>query len=542
MADYFRTYSVRDSSAVPGDVNVATSATVHEKAVTGYARVFLFPDDGTVTVRVGGVAQTPVGPAGERYLYLSAGDVVTCVGGEIAFRVTLENYTPEKPYGYVNYVAFGDSLTAITRQTPIGQSEQAKLNYVYFLKENRGINVMNEKKGGASAVRDGEVCHGTVSCGRDGTDMAYSGTGYVQKREQAYGWYNRARAVPHDADIITVFGSVNDISIANAVGSGNPAAYATSGCTVTRNADEGIPSNYGNHQYLRAITSAALDDTRSDNTVAGEFFDVWRELHRQAPFAAVTVVPGLYAAGIGSQYRHTINNNKHGTVCDVMLRNSVRTTLLLANLFKTVNGDWFDVYNFTYDLDADDFTADTSEGLYNGRPASYYDFRKVNPWLFGDDVTDADLAFAVTYSDIRYATVAAFTDDFEPIHPLTAYYEEYLWHKFDEAVASAPGLTGVPPREPGGRDLPGQPPEPRTPAYSTVYRPGSSVPLTALFDARGNALAAAYARGGTVVFRLGTAPDMPDGPARPGIEGFVLTDAEGFALRDGENYRLRATA
>lgn len=97
-------------------------------------------------------------------------------------------YTPKDYYKNKwmgkKWVAVGDSLTAVNTRTT--------KHYHDYIKEYTGITVIN---------------------------MGESGTGYA--RGDSYNFYNRIEGVPTDADVVTIFGSGNDI------GSGLPIGNPT---------------------------------------------------------------------------------------------------------------------------------------------------------------------------------------------------------------------------------------------------------------------------------------------------------------------------
>lgn len=101
-------------------------------------------------------------------------------------------YTPKDYYKNKwmgkKWVAVGDSLTAVNTRTT--------KHYHDYIKEYTGITVIN---------------------------MGESGTGYA--RGDSYNFYNRIENVPTDADVVTIFGSGNDIGSGLAIG--NPTDNGT---------------------------------------------------------------------------------------------------------------------------------------------------------------------------------------------------------------------------------------------------------------------------------------------------------------------------
>ena len=79
------------------------------------------------------------------------------------------------------WVAFGDSLTDSTTLA-------GKHNYTNFVADNLGLNLINLGKGG---------------------------TGYLNGNGGTQQFYNRTSSIPTDTDILTVFGSFNDMFVSN---------------------------------------------------------------------------------------------------------------------------------------------------------------------------------------------------------------------------------------------------------------------------------------------------------------------------------------
>ena len=78
------------------------------------------------------------------------------------------------------WVAIGDSLTEVNSRTT--------KNYLAYIAEKTGISVVN---------------------------MGVSGTGYRREYDTNKAFYQRASSIPTDADVITIFGSFNDMGVDN---------------------------------------------------------------------------------------------------------------------------------------------------------------------------------------------------------------------------------------------------------------------------------------------------------------------------------------
>ena len=97
------------------------------------------------------------------------------------------------------WVCVGDSLTAVNDRTT--------KHYFDYVAENTGISVVN---------------------------MGVSGTGYGRRRENNEAFYQRISNCPTDADVVTIFGSFNDIGAGLDIGTVNDTGTTTmAGCINT---------------------------------------------------------------------------------------------------------------------------------------------------------------------------------------------------------------------------------------------------------------------------------------------------------------------
>lgn len=88
-----------------------------------------------------------------------------------------------KPYINKKWVCMGDSLTE--------KNLRSTLNYHDYIAENTGITVVN---------------------------MGRSGSGYKRTQDEGFAFYQRISNVPKDADVVTIFGSGNDLKFADMLG------------------------------------------------------------------------------------------------------------------------------------------------------------------------------------------------------------------------------------------------------------------------------------------------------------------------------------
>ena len=107
-----------------------------------------------------------------------------------------------KPYAGKKWVAFGDSLTE--------KNHRATLNYHDYVSDDLGITVIN---------------------------MGVSGSGYKQKDDSNSAFYQRVNNIPLDADVITIFGSFNDLSAGIPIGTPSDTGIETLGGSINTTLD-----------------------------------------------------------------------------------------------------------------------------------------------------------------------------------------------------------------------------------------------------------------------------------------------------------------
>lgn len=184
---------------------------------------------GVVTVYKNGTA---IGTNADlRTLTVKAGDVLKCNGGSIVFRVGVNatNQITE-----VKYVAVGDSLT--------DSGINATYKYHAIIKDKIGLKSVPVLGRGSS--------------------------GYKKMYDSGLSFWQRIACIPHDADIVTIFGSVNDwndgITVSNSV-------------DVTGNVTDNIST--GQASYA-AFVNAAIDMAK-----------------KQAPLSRIAIATELYYGG-----------------------------------------------------------------------------------------------------------------------------------------------------------------------------------------------------------------------------------------------------
>lgn len=132
----------------------------------------------TLTITRGDTQQTVNSPASTTTI--KGGDVLSVSAGTVTFmyvttRVTGGDSTAKKPWAGKRWCAFGDSLTDPTIN--------ATKKYHAIIAEKTGISV---------------------------TVLGKGGTGYYKTKDDGTAYYQRMVNCPSNADVITIFGSVND--------------------------------------------------------------------------------------------------------------------------------------------------------------------------------------------------------------------------------------------------------------------------------------------------------------------------------------------
>lgn len=162
---------------------------------------------------------------------VKAGDVLKCDGGAVVFRVGVN---AANPLTEVKYVAVGDSLT--------DSGINATYKYHAIIKDKIGLKSVPVLGRGSS--------------------------GYKKMYNSGLSFWQRIACIPHDADIVTIFGSVNDW---------NDGITVSNGVDVTGNVTDNVST--GQTSYA-AYVNAAIDMAE-----------------KQAPLAKIAIATELYYGG-----------------------------------------------------------------------------------------------------------------------------------------------------------------------------------------------------------------------------------------------------
>ena len=104
-------------------------------------------------------------------------------GGRTPEVYEVTGYTSKKQWSGLKWVCVGDSLTE--------ENERTTMHYHDYISEKTGISIVN---------------------------MGVGGTGYKRREETNDAFYQRIKNVPLDADVITIFGGGNDLSLYDVAG------------------------------------------------------------------------------------------------------------------------------------------------------------------------------------------------------------------------------------------------------------------------------------------------------------------------------------
>lgn len=256
-------------------------------------------DDGAVTVTVNGesVGTNP------QTLTVQVGDTVSASGGTCVFQVKIDwNYSQDKPLSIYHWVDMSDSLGDVALHGASSTSAGIKGDYKYskVIADRTGLQVTYLSKGGCGFYKGG----GTVY-----------GSGDIVS--------NRAANVPHDADIVTLWGSYNDQIIGSYIASNTecdttdawygqptfgriPICLDADGKPVWK---AGVSDKYlyGGRKLTASVlkdcplteTLTGIDGTPKKRTYAAYINEAVHIIRKRAPFAKIRFVSGGWCRNNG---------------------------------------------------------------------------------------------------------------------------------------------------------------------------------------------------------------------------------------------------
>lgn len=143
-------------------------------------------------------------------------------------------YVIEGPWKGKKWTVVGDSLTEVNRR--------ATKRYYDYVAEKTGISVYN---------------------------MGYSGTGYMRGYDSNRAFYQRILNIPTDSDVVTIFGSFNDLALISVIGTATDTGTDTIGGCINTTLDNLFSimplANVGIITPTPWETSTPLDPTNNAN-------------------------------------------------------------------------------------------------------------------------------------------------------------------------------------------------------------------------------------------------------------------------------------
>lgn len=235
--------AMQEAGTIPADITTAELAELFGELplVPGQDYPGGTIGDGTAALSInrGGSVSTVDNTAGT--VTVKGGDVLSVEGGSVTFMLkTYKTVSADESGEWegIKWVAFGDSLT--------DGSINADTKYHKLIAGKTGITVV---------------------------DMGKGGTGYWRRSDEGNAFYQRMENVPADADIITIFGSVND--------------------WVTRSND---------------VEIGTATDTIEAGTLAGYINECINVAQRRAPYAQIALITPLDYHGIPDDTMENIAN------------------------------------------------------------------------------------------------------------------------------------------------------------------------------------------------------------------------------------------
>lgn len=184
-------------------------------------------------------------PVGATVLIVSCN--VTSLEGKCK---TQTGFSPKKKWNGIKWVCVGDSLTA--------ENIRTTKHYFDYVSEKTGISIVN---------------------------MGVSGSGYARMADTSQAFYQRISSCPTDADVVTIFGSFNDLGAGLSIGSVDDTETDTlAGCinTTITNLQAVIPL-----VNLGIVAPTPWDTTQpSDSGQAYNYVNMLKKIceHRSIPF------------------------------------------------------------------------------------------------------------------------------------------------------------------------------------------------------------------------------------------------------------------
>lgn len=414
---HWKTYSAESAGVTVTD-EAGTTAQV--LSVAGGTLAFV---GASVTVFING---TSAG-TNPQTLTVKAGDTVSASGGACVFRVGTRHEFAKNGsdvfYG-LNWVCVGDSLLSIQKNGADGFNNYSQAvkawemlsgQYADGRAEYDSSNVTNNMK--RPALMSGINCYGGKNL--VGTLFAQGGTGMYRNSP----YYLRLEDCPHDADIITLYGSINDWNYRVTGASGDEAYGPTRGKFFTESSMAKFTDQL---TYAQNVMEKDGYNATDISTYARYVSKAIETAHRQAPLAKVVVLSPIF---------YNVQNSDTNSRLYSDPPNS--RYVVVQDYHRKYGADWLSWATWELQSSA---TYDSSLNRWTITTAS-------NSWLDDDSI----LVDGETISAHKMMSDTAFTQkyvfDYSESaesygHMNSLYNEIYLAPKFANLICDTLGLSG----------------------------------------------------------------------------------------------------
>lgn len=282
---HWKTYSAESAG-----VTVTDEAGTTAQVLSVSSGTLAFVGD-SVTVFINGES-VGINP---KTLTIKGGDVVSTNGGVCVFRVkTKHNFAADGSDVFfgLNWVCVGDSLLSVQKNGADGFNNYSQAvkawemlsgQYADGRAEYDSSNVTNNMK--RPALMSGINCYGGKNLA--GTLFAQGGTGMYRNSP----YYLRLEDCPHDADIITIYGSINDWNYRVTGASGDEAYGSTCGKFFTESSMAKFTDRL---TYAQNVMEKDGYDATDISTYARYVSKAIETAHRQAPLAKIVVLSPIF--------------------------------------------------------------------------------------------------------------------------------------------------------------------------------------------------------------------------------------------------------
>lgn len=414
---HWKTYSAESSG-----VTVTSEAGTVAQTLTVSGRTLAFVGE-SVTVSVNGesVGTNP------QTLTVKAGDTVSASGGACVFRVrTRHEFAKDGSDVFfgLNWVCVGDSLLSVQQNGADGFNNYSQAvkawemlsgQYAAGRAEYDSTNVTNNMK--RPALMSGINCYGGKNLA--GTLFAQGGTGMYRKSP----YYLRLEDCPHDADIITIYGSINDWNYRVSGASGDEAYGSTRGKFFT---DSSMAKFTDRLTYAQNVMEKDGYDATDISTYARYVSKAIETAHRQAPLAKVVVLSPIFYNVQNSDTNSRLYSDPPNA-----------RYIVVQDYHRKYGADWLSWATWglqssaAYDSSLNRWTITTASNSWLDDNSILVDGETISAHKMMSDT-----AFAEKYVYDYSASAASYG------HMNTLYNEIYIAPKFANLICDTLGLSG----------------------------------------------------------------------------------------------------